>query len=72
MNPPLDNDLYKHLDLMKAQADAGLKNSQVAEFAWLVKNWVRPLGFFALRLALSVDGNRYGVSLAVAAAGRNC
>lgn len=43
------------LYLMHAPADAGLK-AQVAEFAWLVKNWVRPLGFLRLGLPCQLMG----------------
>jgi cellulose synthase/poly-beta-1,6-N-acetylglucosamine synthase-like glycosyltransferase len=35
------------LDLMQAAEGAGLK-ARVAAFAWLVKNWVRPLGWHRL------------------------
>lgn len=43
------------LDLMKAPAGAGLK-TRIAEFAWLVKNLVRPLGFLRLGLPCQLMG----------------
>lgn len=43
------------LDLMKAP-DQSPVNYQVAEFAWRVKNWVRPLGLSALGLPCQLMG----------------
>lgn len=43
------------LYLMKAPPDAGLK-VRVAEFAWLVKNHVRPLGFLRIGLPCQLMG----------------
>jgi cellulose synthase/poly-beta-1,6-N-acetylglucosamine synthase-like glycosyltransferase len=43
------------LDLMIAPKDSPL-NSRVAEFAWRVKNWVRPLGLKALGLPCQLMG----------------
>jgi cellulose synthase/poly-beta-1,6-N-acetylglucosamine synthase-like glycosyltransferase len=43
------------LDLMTAPAGSGV-NHQVAEFAWRVKNWLRPLGFKALGLPCQLMG----------------
>ena len=43
------------LDLMKAP-DQSVINFQVAEFAWRVKNWVRPLGLSALGLPCQLMG----------------
>lgn len=43
------------LDLMTVQADSPI-NLRVAEFAWRVKNWVRPLGLKALRLPCQLMG----------------
>lgn len=43
------------LNLMKAPADLG-ESFQLAEFAWRVKNWVRPLGLQALGLPCQLTG----------------
>lgn len=43
------------LYLMHNKADAGLK-SKVAEFAWCVKNWVRPLGCLNLGMPCQLMG----------------
>jgi cellulose synthase/poly-beta-1,6-N-acetylglucosamine synthase-like glycosyltransferase len=43
------------LDLMKAPDQSSI-NYQVAEFAWRVKNWVRPLGLRALGLPCQLMG----------------
>ena len=43
------------LDLMIAPEDSAI-NSRVAEFAWRVKNWVRPLGLKALGLPCQLMG----------------
>ncbi len=43
------------LYLMLAPQDAGLK-IKIAEFAWVVKNWVRPLGFAKLGLPCQLMG----------------
>jgi cellulose synthase/poly-beta-1,6-N-acetylglucosamine synthase-like glycosyltransferase len=43
------------LYLMSAQKSAGLSGS-VAEFAWIVKNWVRPRGMHNLGLACQLMG----------------
>jgi cellulose synthase/poly-beta-1,6-N-acetylglucosamine synthase-like glycosyltransferase len=43
------------LDLMIAPANSPI-NSRVAEFAWRVKNWVRPLGLRALGLPCQLMG----------------
>lgn len=43
------------LYLMHNNAESGLK-SKVAEFAWCVKNWVRPLGLLALGLPCQLMG----------------
>jgi cellulose synthase/poly-beta-1,6-N-acetylglucosamine synthase-like glycosyltransferase len=43
------------LDLMIAPKDSAI-NSRVAEFAWRVKNWVRPLGLKALGLPCQLMG----------------
>jgi cellulose synthase/poly-beta-1,6-N-acetylglucosamine synthase-like glycosyltransferase len=43
------------LDLMIAPKDSAI-NSRVAEFAWRVKNWVRPLGLRALGLPCQLMG----------------
>jgi cellulose synthase/poly-beta-1,6-N-acetylglucosamine synthase-like glycosyltransferase len=43
------------LDLMTAP-EKSLINYQVAEFAWRLKNWVRPLGLRALRLPCQLMG----------------
>jgi cellulose synthase/poly-beta-1,6-N-acetylglucosamine synthase-like glycosyltransferase len=43
------------LDLMIAAGDSAI-NSRVAEFAWRVKNWVRPLGLKALGLPCQLMG----------------
>jgi cellulose synthase/poly-beta-1,6-N-acetylglucosamine synthase-like glycosyltransferase len=43
------------LYLMAAPPDARI-NYQVAEFAWRVKNWVRPLGLWALKLPCQLTG----------------
>jgi cellulose synthase/poly-beta-1,6-N-acetylglucosamine synthase-like glycosyltransferase len=43
------------LNLMKAPADLP-ESFQFAEFAWRVKNWVRPLGLLALRLPCHLSG----------------
>ena len=43
------------LDLMKARAGAS-KNLKIAEFAWMVKNWVRPLGLMKLGLPCQLMG----------------
>ena len=43
------------LDLMTAPADAQV-NQRVAEFAWRVKNWLRPAGLAALRLPCQLMG----------------
>lgn len=43
------------LYLMLAPPDAGLK-MRIAEFAWLVKNQVRPLGYHRLGLPCQLDG----------------
>lgn len=44
------------LYLMTAPADAQI-NHQVAEFAWRVKNWLRPSGLRALRLPCQLTGS---------------
>jgi cellulose synthase/poly-beta-1,6-N-acetylglucosamine synthase-like glycosyltransferase len=43
------------LDLMTAPDQSGV-NRKVAEFAWRVKNWVRPLGLSALKLPCPLMG----------------
>ncbi|HXY02004.1 MAG TPA: glycosyltransferase family 2 protein, partial [Terriglobales bacterium] len=43
------------LDLMTGPAESKI-NHQVAEFAWRVKNWVRPLGLSALGLPCQLMG----------------
>jgi len=43
------------IDLQKAQDDSPI-NFRVAEFAWRVKNWVRPLGLNALGLPCQLMG----------------
>ena len=43
------------LYLMLTPQDAGLK-TKIAEFAWVVKNWVRPLGFAKLGLPCQLMG----------------
>lgn len=43
------------LDLMSAPPDSSI-NLKVAEFAWRVKNWVRPLGLSALGLPCQLMG----------------
>ncbi|RBA23000.1 glycosyltransferase family 2 protein [Herminiimonas fonticola] len=43
------------LDLMQAKKNAGLK-MRIAEFAWIVKNHVRPLGFLRLGLPCQLMG----------------
>lgn len=43
------------LDLMTAPTESQI-NHQVAEFAWRVKNWLRPLGLKALRLPCQLMG----------------
>lgn len=43
------------LDLMRAPKNAGLK-MRIAEFAWIVKNHVRPLGFLRLGLPCQLMG----------------
>lgn len=43
------------LDLMQALPETGL-NLRIAEFAWLVKNWVRPLGSARLGLPCQLMG----------------
>lgn len=43
------------LDLMHAPEDAGLK-TRVAAFAWRLKNWVRPLGWHAVRAPCQLMG----------------
>jgi cellulose synthase/poly-beta-1,6-N-acetylglucosamine synthase-like glycosyltransferase len=43
------------LDLMMAPAKSEI-NHQVAEFAWRVKNWVRPLGLLALGMPCQLMG----------------
>ena len=43
------------LDLMEASRDSPI-NFRVAEFAWRVKNWVRPLGLAALNLPCQMMG----------------
>ncbi len=43
------------LDLMRAHTDGGLK-MRIAEFAWIVKNHVRPLGFLRLGLPCQLMG----------------
>jgi cellulose synthase/poly-beta-1,6-N-acetylglucosamine synthase-like glycosyltransferase len=43
------------LDLMTAPDDSPV-NYRVAEFAWRVKNWVRPLGLYALGLPCQLMG----------------
>lgn len=43
------------LDLMQARKNAGLK-MRIAEFAWIVKNQVRPLGFHRLGLPCQLMG----------------
>jgi cellulose synthase/poly-beta-1,6-N-acetylglucosamine synthase-like glycosyltransferase len=43
------------LNLMTAPAGSSI-NYQVAEFAWRVKNWVRPLGLHLLRLPCQLVG----------------
>lgn len=44
------------LYLMHAKSEAALK-IKIAEFAWLVKNWVRPLGFYRLGLPCQLMGS---------------
>jgi len=44
------------LYLMQAPAGAGL-TAQVAEFAWIVKNWIRPLGQRRLGLPCQLTGS---------------
>ena len=51
------------LDLMTAPAGSGI-NKLIAEFAWRVKNWVRPLGLAGLGLPCQMAGHRHGHSLA--------
>jgi cellulose synthase/poly-beta-1,6-N-acetylglucosamine synthase-like glycosyltransferase len=48
------------LDLMVAPNDSPI-NSRVAEFAWRVKNWVRPLGLRALGLPCQLMGTGMAV-----------
>lgn len=43
------------LDLMQAKKNSGLK-MRIAEFAWIVKNHVRPLGFLRLDLPCQLMG----------------
>ena len=43
------------LYLMKSPKGSGLK-TRIAEFAWIVKNWVRPLGYFQLGLPCQLMG----------------
>lgn len=43
------------LDLMQAKKNSGLK-MRIAEFAWIVKNHVRPLGFLRLGLPCQLMG----------------
>lgn len=43
------------LDLMTAPEDSSI-NHRVSEFAWRVKNWVRPLGLMALKLPCQLMG----------------
>jgi cellulose synthase/poly-beta-1,6-N-acetylglucosamine synthase-like glycosyltransferase len=43
------------LDLMLAPPNAGVK-ARIAGFAWLVRNWVRPLGFARLGLPCQLMG----------------
>ena len=43
------------LYLMTAPAGSSI-NYQVAEFAWLIKNWVRPLGLHAMKLPCQLVG----------------
>ncbi len=43
------------LYLMKNKSEAGLK-AKIAEFAWCVKNWVRPIGFSNLGLPCQLMG----------------
>ena len=43
------------LDLMTAPEDSPI-NYRVAEFAWRVNNWVRPLGLAALGLPCQLMG----------------
>jgi cellulose synthase/poly-beta-1,6-N-acetylglucosamine synthase-like glycosyltransferase len=43
------------LDLMTAPDDSPI-NYSVAEFAWRIKNWVRPLGLYALNLPCQLMG----------------
>ncbi|BCM24250.1 glycosyl transferase [Methyloradius palustris] len=43
------------LYLMNSPGNDGLK-TKVAEFAWVVKNWVRPLGFLRLNLPCQLMG----------------
>lgn len=54
------------LYLMHNPTDAGLK-MRVAEFAWLVKNWVRPLGFHRLGLPCQLMGTGMAFPWAMAA-----
>ncbi len=44
--------------------DGSQHTNQVAEFAWRVKNWVRPLRAWQHRLALPISRHRHGRSLA--------
>jgi cellulose synthase/poly-beta-1,6-N-acetylglucosamine synthase-like glycosyltransferase len=44
------------LYLMQSQSHASLK-IKIAEFAWVVKNWVRPLGFHRLGLPCQLMGS---------------
>ena len=43
------------LDLMRSPEGAGLK-TRIAEFAWVVKNQVRPLGYHHLGLPCQLMG----------------
>jgi cellulose synthase/poly-beta-1,6-N-acetylglucosamine synthase-like glycosyltransferase len=43
------------LDLMQAPPDSGIR-TRIAEFAWLVKNWARPLGSHRLGLPCQLMG----------------
>lgn len=54
------------LYLMHNPSGAGLK-MRVAEFAWLVKNWVRPLGFHRLGLPCQLMGTGMAFPWAMAA-----
>ena len=44
------------LYLMYSAIDSPLK-AKIAEFAWVVKNWVRPLGFYRLGLSCQLMGS---------------